>query len=140
MPIKRITAITIMLLLVTSIPFIVQAQTSVPFKPVATQPVEVTDKPTIRSAVLKAATVSQKKGDIKRSDLVRLRVAMFSPAFQKKVEDLAVIQISASGEDGPFETSETGEIIRETINWDGLLAFLEKLIPIILSLLSTFGA
>lgn len=89
--------------------------------------------------LLKAATTLQKKGEITRLQLVRLRVAMLSPSFRQKVEDLAVIQMSASGEDGPFETDENGEIRRETINWEGLAAFLEKLVPLVLQLIKAFG-
>lgn len=89
--------------------------------------------------LIKAATTLQKKGEITRLQLVRLRVAMLSPAFRAKVEDLAVIQMAASGEDGPFEIDENGEIRRETINWEGLATFLEKLVPLVLALIKAFG-
>ena len=89
--------------------------------------------------LIKAATTLQKKGEITRLQLVRLRVAMLSPSFRQKVEDLAVIQMAASGEDGPFETDENGEIRRETINWEGLAVFLEKLVPLVLALIKAFG-
>jgi hypothetical protein len=89
--------------------------------------------------LIKAATTLQKKGEITRLQLVRLRVAMLSPAFRAKVEDLAVIQMAASGEDGPFSVDENGEIVRETIDWAGLAAFLEKLVPLVLALIKAFG-
>lgn len=89
--------------------------------------------------LIKAATTLQKKGEITRLQLVRLRVAMLSPSFRQKVEDLAVIQMSASGEDGPFSVDENGEIVRETIDWAGLAAFLEKLVPLVLMLIKAFG-
>jgi hypothetical protein len=89
--------------------------------------------------LIKAATTLQKKGEITRLQLVRLRVAMLSPSFRQKVEDLAVIQMSASGEDGPFSVDENGEIVRETIDWAGLAAFLEKLVPLVLALIKAFG-
>jgi hypothetical protein len=89
--------------------------------------------------VVKAAVAAQRKGEISRLELVRLRVAMISPAFRAKVEDLAVVQIAASGEEGGFSVDEDGNIIRETIDWDGLAAFLEKLIPLILMLIKAFG-
>jgi hypothetical protein len=89
--------------------------------------------------LVKAATALQRKGEITRIQLVRLRVAMLSPAFRQKVEDLAVVQMSASGEDGPFEVDENGEIRRETIDWNGLATFLEKLVPLVLALIKAFG-
>jgi hypothetical protein len=102
-----------------------------------TPPVEVRDA--FRSGILKAVIAARKAGEIRAVDAVKIRMAMISPSFQKRVEDLAVVQMAASGEEGPFEVSETGEIIRETINWEGLAAFLQKLIPLILQLLIAFG-
>jgi hypothetical protein len=89
--------------------------------------------------LIKAATTLQKKGEITRVQLLRIRVAMLSPSFRQKVEDLAVIQMAASGEDGPFSVDENGEIVRETIDWAGLAAFLEKLVPLVLMLIKAFG-
>jgi hypothetical protein len=93
----------------------------------------------ISTELIKAATTLQRKGEITRVQLIRIRVAMLSPAFRQKVEDLAVVQMSASGEDGPFSVDENGEIVRETINWEGLAAFLEKIVPIVLMLIKAFG-
>lgn len=89
--------------------------------------------------LIKAATAAQKKGEITRLQLVRIKVAMLSPSFRSKVEDLAVVQMAASGEDGPFSVDENGEIVRETIDWAGLAAFLEKLVPLVLALIKAFG-
>lgn len=92
-----------------------------------------------RQQLVQAAVSAQKKGDISRLDLIRIRVASFSPALIKKAEDLAVIQIASSGEEGPFSVDENGEIVRETVDWAGLATFLEKLLPLILMLIRTFG-
>lgn len=92
-----------------------------------------------RKQLIQAAVSAQKKGDISRLDLVRIRVASFSPSLIKKAEDLAVVQMAASGEEGPFSLDENGEIIRETVDWENLMSFLEKLIPLILMLIKTFG-
>ncbi len=111
----------------------------------ATPPKQSSDVPIQKSRseisveLVKAATALQRKGEITRIQLVRLRVAMLSPAFRQKVEDLAVVQMSASGEDGPFEVDENGEIRRETIDWNGLATFLEKLVPLVLALIKAFG-
>jgi hypothetical protein len=92
-----------------------------------------------RQQLIQAAVSAQKKGDISRLDLVRIRVASFSPALVKKAEDLAIVQMAASGEDGPFSVDENGEIVRETVDWNNLVTFLERLLPLILMLIKTFG-
>jgi hypothetical protein len=92
-----------------------------------------------RQQLIQVAVAAQKKGEISRLDLVRIRVASFSPSLVKKAEDLAIVQMAASGEDGPFSVDDNGEIVRETIDWVGLATFLEKLLPLILQLIKTFG-
>jgi hypothetical protein len=119
-------------------------------QPAVSKPVVVTQKDAtsvykelsenkFRQQLIQAAVSAQKKGDISRLDLIRIRVASFSPALIKKAEDLAVIQIASSGEEGPFSVDENGEIVRETVDWAGLATFLEKLLPLILMLIRTFG-
>jgi hypothetical protein len=88
-----------------------------------------------RQSLLKAADAAAKAGEIKRADVVRLRVATLSPAFLERAEMLAKVQMSASGEDVPL--GEDGQI--EVRDWDAFLEFLTKLIPIILELLKMFS-
>lgn len=88
-----------------------------------------------RSALLKAAQEAAKKGDLKRIDLVRLRVATLSPAFLERAELLAKIQMSASGEDIPV--GEDGKI--EIRDWQEFALFLEKLLELILRLIDAFA-
>ena len=87
-----------------------------------------------RSALLKAAQEAAKKGELKRIDVVRLRVATLSPAFLERAEMLAKVQMSASGEDVPVD--EDGRI--EIRDWDAFLQFLIKLLPLLLKLLDAF--
>jgi hypothetical protein len=101
------------------------------------QVVETAQQESFRKSVIKAAQSLQQKGELKRSEVVKLRVALLSPSFRQRAEDLAVIQMSASGEDVPVD--ENGLIQRASIDWDKLLAFLEKLIPIILQLITAFS-
>lgn len=89
-------------------------------------------------ALIQAAVKQVKDGKMKRSDLIRLRVAMLSPAFREQAEDLAIIQMSASGSDA-VPIGEDGLVERASIDWDSLFAFLEKLIPLILQLINAFG-
>ena len=89
-------------------------------------------------ALIQAAVKQVRDGKMKRGELIRLRVAMLSPAFRAQAEDLAVIQMSASGSDAVPMTPD-GAVDRASIDWDALLAFLEKLIPLILKLISAFG-
>lgn len=79
-------------------------------------------------------------GSLKRADMVALRVAMFSPAFRAHCENVSVIQMSASGvESDQAPIGDDGKINRAGINWEGLTAFLEKMIPIFLTLAKAFG-
>jgi hypothetical protein len=87
-----------------------------------------------RSALLKAAQSAAKKGELKRIDVVRLRVATLSPAFLERAEMLAKVQMSASGEDIPVD--EDGRI--EIRDWEAFLQFLVKLLPLLLKLLDAF--
>lgn len=90
-------------------------------------------------SLVKAAMKAQREGKFKRADVLRLRVAMLSPAFRQQAEELCVIQIASSGEDSPFEYADDGTIIRTAIDWDSLAAFLERVVPLILTLLKAFG-
>jgi hypothetical protein len=89
-------------------------------------------------ALIRAAMKAQQEGKIKRVELIRLRLAMMSPAFRQHAEDLAIIQMAASGSDSVTLT-DTGKIDRASIDWEKFLAFLEKLIPIILQLIDAFS-
>jgi len=89
-------------------------------------------------ALIQAAVKANKDGKLKRAELFKLRVAMLSPAFRQHAEDLAITQMSASGSEGVPMTPE-GAVDRASIDWDALLSFLEKLIPIILQLIEMFG-
>ena len=121
------------------------SQPSQPIKPaivtpkVATSVYKELSENKFRQQLIQAAMSAQKKGDISRLDLIRIRVASFSPALVKKAEDLAIVQMAASGEDGPFSVDENGEIVRETVDWNNLVTFLERLLPLILMLIKTFG-
>jgi hypothetical protein len=88
-----------------------------------------------RAALLKAAQEAAKKGELKRIDLVRLRVATLSPAFLERAELLAKIQMSASGEDIPV--GEDGKI--EIRDWQEFALFLEKLLELIIRLIDAFA-
>jgi len=97
---------------------------------------EVSANP-FRRALLKAADAAAKKGELKRVDVIRLRVACLSPAFLARAQELAVIQMSFSGEDVPVD--ENGKVDVSKIDFEKLLDFLERLIPLILKLISLFA-
>lgn len=90
-------------------------------------------------ALVKTAIKAQREGKLKRTEVIRLRVAMLSPAFRAQAEELCLVQIASSGEETPFEYADDGTIIRTAIDWEGLAAFLEKVVPLILTLLKAFG-
>ena len=89
-------------------------------------------------SVVKAAKEMRKKGELTRAQELKLRVALFSPAFQKHCEDVAVVQMVFSGSDS-VPMSADGMVDRASIDWDGLIDFLTRLIPILLQLLEIFG-
>jgi hypothetical protein len=99
--------------------------------------VEEVSQNKFRAALLKAAQASAKSGELKRLDVIRLRVATLSPAFLKQAQELAVIQMSFSGEDVP--TDADGKIEVNRIDWEGLITFLERLLPLILKLIDLFA-
>lgn len=84
--------------------------------------------------VIKAAIKARKEGKITRSDVLKLRVAMLSPAFRAKAKELATIQMLAS------DQADQIPMIGENIDWDKLLEFIEKLIPLILKLIEIIAA
>lgn len=89
--------------------------------------------------VIQAAVTAQKKGQIKRAQLWQIRLAMLSPSVRAQAEDLVVMELSASGLEGMYTLDADGKIDRASIDWDQLLTFLEKLIPIILDLIKLFA-
>jgi len=100
---------------------------------------EVADSsPAFHRALIIAAQQKVKAGEMTRGELLRLRVAMMSPAFRNAAEDLAVIQMGASGSEN-VPVGEDGEIERASINWDAIIKFLRELIPIIMDLIKIFG-
>jgi len=91
-----------------------------------------------REAINKASRNLVQSGKITRRESLRLRIAMLSPAFRQHAEELAVIQMYYSGDDGVPMTAD-GMVDVASIDWEGLIAFLERLIPIIVQLLEIFG-
>lgn len=91
--------------------------------------------------VIRSAVEASKKPDsgVSRRDVIRLRVAMLSPAFREHAEQLAVTQLFFNGSDVPM--NEDGTVAMEEIKWDSAewMAFLEKLVPILLMLLRMFA-
>jgi hypothetical protein len=103
------------------------------------EPQAVAEEP-FRKSLTKAIADARKKGTINFRDAVKLRVAMMSPAFVEKAKELAVTQVAFSGvESDDVPMNADGAIEVEGINWEGLAAFLEKLVPLILALLKAFG-
>ena len=88
--------------------------------------------------VIKAVVKARKEGKITRTEAVRIRVAMISPAFRKRVEDVAVMQLAASGQDTGLPIGEDGKINRAQIDWEALADFLERIIPLIMQLIQAF--
>lgn len=107
-------------------------------EPVVSQPAEVRSE--FKTALINGIQEARKSGKINFRDATKLRVACISPAFVQSAQDLAVTQLAFSGEASEYiPTSEDGMIQVEGINWEGLTAFIEALIPLLLKLLQVFG-
>lgn len=106
-----------------------------------TPPVVPTATVKFKRSILKAVRTAKKNGDITAAQSIRLRVALMSPAFQRKAEDLAVTQMAfgQSDDDAPLPTNEDGSVDRTAIDWEGLGNFLMKLLPLLLELLDAFA-
>lgn len=127
----RFLLILTLCLLGILLPSSTQAQDTPPKQDVAEQ---VSRNP-FRQALLKAADAAAKKGELRRLDVVRLRVATLSPAFLEQAETLAKIQMAASGEEVPI--GEDGKI--EIRDWSEFALFLERLLELILKLIDAFA-
>lgn len=99
---------------------------------------ETVGRSAFHDAVIKAAVNRRRAGEMTRAEVFKLRVAMLSPAFRDHCEDLAVIQMAASDSEN-VPTDADGRIDRASIDWDAIIAFIEKLIPLILQLITLFG-
>lgn len=89
-------------------------------------------------SMLQAIVRARQDDKITRRDAVRLRVALWSPAFRDAAEDLAIIQMAFSGDAG-VPVNDDGSIDRSRIDWEALLSFLERLLPLILQLINGLG-
>ena len=102
-------------------------------------PIEQADG--FRRSLIKAIRQRVQSGELSRRDAIRIRVAMVSPAFREHCENLALTQIVFSGTTTDLvQYDEDGKIERASIDWDNLIGFLERLLPLILELISIFGA
>lgn len=92
--------------------------------------------------VILAAVEKRRAGELSRRDVLRLRVAMLSPAFRQKAKDLAIMQMSLSGSDAVgtdvAPTGSDGKIKPAAIDWDALLNFIKEIIPMIMQIIEIF--
>jgi hypothetical protein len=108
-------------------------------------PVEVRDSDDkFHRSVIKAAQKLVRDKKLSRLDMVKLRMAMLSPAFREKAQELAVLQMTCSGSDligtnPALPVDDDGTLIVASIDWDAIIAFIEKLIPLIMQLIQIFG-
>jgi hypothetical protein len=110
----------------------------IPEAAVKTEIVEasLTEK-TFHRSVIKAALVSAERNEISRLDVLRIRMAMLSPAFRKHAEDLAVLQMYFH--DGNIPLNVDGTVNRSSIDWSKLMEYLIKLLPLFLEILKLLG-
>lgn len=93
-----------------------------------------------RSSLSRAVADARRDGTLKPREAIRMQVRMLSPAFVEQAHDLAVTQIAFSGEvSAAVPMDAEGKVQVANIQWDQLIEFLEKLLPLLLQLFSAFG-
>jgi len=97
-------------------------------------------------AIVRAAKRAKRNG-VKKSDgtavtgrdVVRVRIAMMTPAGRAAAKELCLTQMAFSGDVPDNLTDDDGKIVETAIDWDGFATFLERIIPLIIELLIKFG-
>lgn len=101
--------------------------------------VTASDNTKFRRAMAKALNASRKSDRISRTDAIKVRVAMFSPAFRDHVKKMCVVQMAFSENSEVLPRTDSGEIDVASIDWEGFASFLERIVPLIMELLTAFG-
>lgn len=104
------------------------------------QEMKVPEEGRFQKALRKAIQESRKKGEMSARQAIKLRVALLSPSFRKRAEDLAVTQMAFSENAEVLPRGTDGKVDRANIDWEKFLGFLEALLPILLQLLDLFSA
>ena len=90
---------------------------------------------TLESAIIQAANKSDKLSRIQKNRLERILTTNWRPRVKKAITDQVMNSLLA---EEMLIVSEDGTVT-PMFDFDGLIAFLEKLIPLIISLIGLFG-
>jgi hypothetical protein len=107
---------------------VVQPQVSVQSASLAVETQGVAENIVFLRALLKAASNQRRAGNITIEEYLVIARSARNP---EKLQELRDSMADAAVEEGLATTT--------AINWDGLIAFIEKLLPIILKLIDMFG-
>jgi hypothetical protein len=113
--------------------------------PVALATVSIVDAPAetasgFKGQLIAAISKARQAGDITFREALALRVACFSPSFVESAEKLAITQMAFSEQGAEYlPMSADGTIDQTAIDWENFATFIERLVPIILTLLEAFG-
>jgi hypothetical protein len=100
----------------------------------------VVRKSAFHKAVIKATREGVRSGKISLGQAVKIRSAMYSPAFREMAERAAVTQIAASGEESAaVPVNADGRIEVGRIDWEALGNFIREFLPVILEILLDLG-
>jgi hypothetical protein len=93
-----------------------------------------------KGQLIAAISKARQAGDISFREALALRVACFSPSFVESAEKLAITQMAFSEQGAEYlPMSADGTIDQTAIDWENFATFIERLVPIILTLLEAFG-
>lgn len=93
------------------------------------------DSGTLESAILEAVNKSDKLNRFQKNRLERIMTTNWRPNVKKAITDRVTNSLLA---EEMLIVSDNGTVT-PMFDFDGLLAFLEKLIPMIISLIGLFG-
>jgi len=91
-------------------------------------------------AAVRSIRMARKNGTLTARQAVTIRTRLLAPAFRAEIKNLALAQMVFSGDDSralPFD--DDGKIIETAIDWGGFADFLERIWPLVLQLLQSFG-
>ena len=93
-----------------------------------------------RIAIGKAVRKAVQDGKLTHREGIRLRAAMFAPNFRDLAQTVVVTQMAFSGESQEYVPRDADGMIEVgRIDWEGLAAFLERILPLLLELLRSGG-
>lgn len=92
---------------------------------------DTTQTATFRKSSINAILVAVRNSDLKPRQRLAIRLALLNPDNRAEIEEFIL-------QEGQKQTMIASDVTVEAIDWDSIIAFIEKLLPLILKLISMF--